>query len=173
MAEILGLVMTHYLPLAGRDENMAGILRTTREPRNPRSAKAMPNWNANSAWCCLNVLADGLLSGTVTTEPVGHMVAPRMQGEFHSQPAITSFLKKMAAARGCTPAQLAVAWLIHRGEDLIPIIGMSRRSRPPETLAIANVTFTANELAALERAFAPDAIRGDRYRAIVMKYAAQ
>ena len=41
----------------------------------------MPNWNANSAWCCLNVLADGLLSGTVTIEPVGHMVAPRMQGE--------------------------------------------------------------------------------------------
>ena len=173
MAEILELVMTLYPSLAGRDENMAGILRTTREPRNPRSAKAMPNWNANSAWCCLNVLADGLLSGTVTTEPVGHMVAPRMQGEFHSQPAITSFLKKMVAARGCTPAQLAVAWLIHRGEDIIPIIGMSRRSRPPENLAIANVTFTANELAALERAFAPDAIRGDRYRAIVMKYAAQ
>lgn len=79
----------------------------------------------------------------------------------------------MAATRGCTPAQLAVAWLIHRGEDIIPIIGMSHRSRRPENLAIANVTFTANELAALERASAPDAIRGDRYRAIVMKYAAQ
>ena len=79
----------------------------------------------------------------------------------------------MAAAKGCTPAQLAVAWLIHRGEDIIPIIGMSRRSRPPENLAIANVTFTANELAALERAFAPGAIRGDRYPAMVMKYAAQ
>ena len=120
------------------------------------------------------VLADGLLSGAVTNEPVGPMVSPRLQGEnlIHNLKAY-SFLQKMAADKGCTAAQLAVAWVMQRGADIIPIIGMSRRSRLPENLAIAEVTFSEQELAALERAFAPDAIRGDRYRAMVMKYAAQ
>ena len=120
------------------------------------------------------VLADGLLSGAVTTEPVGHMVSPRLQGEnLQHNLAMTSFLKEMAAAKGCTPAQLAVAWLLHRGEDIIPIIGMSRRSRLAENLEIPDISFSAEDLAALNRAFAPGAIRGDRYRAMVMKYAAQ
>ena len=120
------------------------------------------------------VLADGLLSGAVTTEPVGHMVSPRLQGEnLQHNLAMTSFLKEMAAAKGCTAAQLAVAWLLHRGEDILPLIGMSRRSRLPENLAIPDVSFSADELAGLDRAFAPGAIRGDRYPAMVMKYAAQ
>ncbi|MFM9968023.1 MAG: aldo/keto reductase [Burkholderiales bacterium] len=120
------------------------------------------------------VLADGLLAGTVTTEPVGHMVPPRMQGEnLTHNIATVSFLKEMAAKKGCTPAQLAIAWILQQGEDIIPIVGISRRARVPENLAILEVSLNADELAALERAFAPDAIRGDRYRAMVMKYAAQ
>ena len=120
------------------------------------------------------VLADGLLAGSVTTEPVGHMVSPRLQGEnLKHNLSVTTFLKEMAAAKGCTPAQLAVAWLLHRGEDIIPIIGMSRRSRLAENLEIPDISFSAEDLAALNRAFAPGAIRGDRYRAMVMKYAAQ
>ena len=86
---------------------------------------------------------------------------------------MTSFLKEMAAAKRCTPAQLAVAWLLHRGEDIIPIIGMSRRSRLPENVAIPDIGFSADELASLNRAFAPGAIRGDRYPAMVMKFAAK
>lgn len=120
------------------------------------------------------VLADGLLSGTVTSEPVGHMVPPRMQGEnLKHNLATVSFLKEMAASKGCTPAQLAVAWVLQCGEDIIPILGMSRRSRLPENLGILSLGFSADELAALDRSFAPGAIRGDRYRPMVMKYAAK
>ncbi|MSQ53066.1 MAG: aldo/keto reductase [Betaproteobacteria bacterium] len=114
------------------------------------------------------------MRNAVTSEPVGHMVSPRLQGKnLTHNLATVSFLKEMAARKSCTPAQLAVAWLLQRGEDTIPIIGMSRRSRLPENLAILEVNFSADEIAALERAFAPGAIRGDRYRAMVQKYAAQ
>lgn len=120
------------------------------------------------------VLADGLLSGAVTGEPAGHMVPPRMQGDnLRHNLATASLVIEMAAKKGITPAQLAVAWVAQRGEDIIPIVGMRRRSRLPENLAILEVSFDAQELAALDRAFAPGAIRGDRYPAMVMKYAAR
>ena len=71
------------------------------------------------------------------------------------------------------PRNLAVAWLLSRGDDIVPIIGMSRRSRLPENLEVLDIHFSADELAALDRAFAPGAIVGDRYPAFVQKFAAQ
>ncbi|WP_439685487.1 putative oxidoreductase [Cupriavidus oxalaticus] len=122
------------------------------------------------------VLADGLLSG-VTAEGGsgnGHFAVPRLQGENleHNLKPV-AFLKELAAAKGYTPAQLAVAWLLSRGEDMVPLIGMSRRTRIPENLQTLDITFTAEELAALDKAFAPDAIMGDRYPPMVMKLAAR
>ena len=68
------------------------------------------------------VLADALLSGMLTGEPVGgnaHLRPPRLQGENVKHNIETvSFLKEMAAAKGHTPAQLAVAWVLSRGEDI-------------------------------------------------------
>jgi aryl-alcohol dehydrogenase-like predicted oxidoreductase len=117
------------------------------------------------------VLADGLLSG----EPAGgsRMVSPRLQGDnLRHNIAMAAFLTEMAASKGCTSAQLAVAWLLTRGDDIIPLIGMSRRSRLPENLQILDIELSAEELSALDRAFPPGAILGDRYPAFVMKYAA-
>jgi aryl-alcohol dehydrogenase-like predicted oxidoreductase len=123
------------------------------------------------------VLADGILSGTVTREPAGgdaRLLSPRLQGEnLERNVATASFLKEMAADKGHTPAQLAVAWLLSRGDDIVPLVGMSRRSRLPENLGTLDVGFGADELAALDRAFAPGAIVGDRYPAFVQKLAAQ
>lgn len=123
------------------------------------------------------VLADGLLSGLLTGEPTGgnaHLRPPRMQGENIAHNIETvEFLKQMAAAKGQTAAQLAVAWLLSRGEDIVPLIGMSRRARLAENLAIPDIRFTAEELAALERAFGPGGIIGDRYPGFVMKFAAR
>ncbi len=122
------------------------------------------------------VLADGLLSGAATQEPTTgntRLVSPRLQGEnARRNVATVEFLKKMAADKGFSPAQLAVAWLLTRGDDLVPLVGMSKRSRLPENLAILDVVLSADELAALDRAFAPGAIVGDRYPAFVMKFAA-
>ena len=123
------------------------------------------------------VLADGILSGAVKDEPVGgntRLLSPRLQGKnLKHNLAIVSFLKEMAADKGYTPAQLAVAWLCSRGDDIIPLVGMSRRSRLPDNLKIFDISFSADELAALDRAFAPGAIIGDRYPAFVQKFAAQ
>jgi aryl-alcohol dehydrogenase-like predicted oxidoreductase len=79
----------------------------------------------------------------------------------------------MAADKGYTPAQLAVAWLLSRGDDMFPLVGMSRRSRLPENVATIDISFSSDELAALDRAFGPGKIIGDRYPAFVQKLAAQ
>jgi aryl-alcohol dehydrogenase-like predicted oxidoreductase len=122
------------------------------------------------------VLADGLLSGSVTNEPrTGELrlIPPRLQGEnLQHNLQIVSMLKEMAARKRLTPAQLSVAWLLTRGEDILPLIGMSRPSRLPDNLAVLNIRFSEDELVALNQAFAAGAIRGDRYPAFVMKYAA-
>ena len=123
------------------------------------------------------VLADGLLTGTVTSEQAGApgpFSVPRMQGENlkHNLKPV-DFLKKLAAAKGCSPAQLAVAWLLSRGEDIVPLVGMSRPARVAENLEALDVVFSADELEALDRAFAPEAIVGDRYPEMVMSLAAR
>ena len=123
------------------------------------------------------VLADGLLTGAVAEAAVGgntHLTPPRMQGEnLKHNVATVSFLKAMAANKGHTPAQLAVAWLLSRGDDVMPLVGMNRPSRLPENLEILDIGFSADELAALDRAFGPGAIVGDRYPAFVQKFAAR
>lgn len=123
------------------------------------------------------VLADGLLTGTMTGETRGgdsHYVVPRMQGEnFIHNLKLVDALKEMATAKGRTPSQLAVAWLLSRGNDIIPLVGMSRRSRVSENLQSLGVVFTADELSALDQIFASGAIKGDRYPEIVMKLAAR
>lgn len=122
------------------------------------------------------VLADGLLSGAVTEETTQgdrHFLPPRLEGENLKHNITTAaLLKQMAVDKGHTAAQLAVAWLLARGDDIFPLVGMSRRARLPENLAILDVTFSADELAALDRVFGPGGIIGDRYPAFVQKFAA-
>ncbi len=123
------------------------------------------------------VLADGLLSGAVTGEPAGgatRLTPPRLQGEaLQRNVATVAFLKEMAARKERTPAQLAVAWLLTRGDDVLPLIGLSRPTRLAENVGSLDVEFTTHELAALDQAFAPGAIVGGRYPDFVQKYAAQ
>ncbi len=66
----------------------------------------------------------------------------------------------MAEAKGQTPAQLALAWVLSRGGDIVPLIGTSRRTRIQDYLRSIDISFSADELAALGRAFAPGAIIG-------------
>ena len=122
-------------------------------------------------------LADGLLSGAVQEEPTGaaaHLAPPRLKADnLKHNLRIVEALKSMAAEKGCTPAQLAVAWLLTRGEDVIPLIGMRRRSRLAENLDVLELSFESAELDALDQVFGPGAILGERYPAFVLKYAAQ
>ncbi|WP_407636502.1 aldo/keto reductase [Deinococcus phoenicis] len=120
------------------------------------------------------VLAEGLLSGTLPQgqPPEGaHFLAPRMHGEQYTRNRETAgILDTLAAQKGFTPAQLAIAWVLSRGDDIVPLAGISRPSRIADNLAALDVTFTPDEL---DRAFAPGAIVGSRYPEAVLKWAAQ
>ena len=111
----------------------------------------------------------GFLSGTVTdTEalPADDMRrrVPRFQGEHLARNlALLAALEEMAARKGCTRAQVSLAWLLVKGEDIVPIPGTKRRTYLEENLAAADVVLSDEEEAQLDAAFALDAASGDRY----------
>jgi aryl-alcohol dehydrogenase-like predicted oxidoreductase/NADPH:quinone reductase-like Zn-dependent oxidoreductase len=113
------------------------------------------------------VVAQGLLLGDMEAPlPVDDPRAklfPRFQGEnLVRNLERVAVLKALAAARGCTPAQLAIAWVLSRGDDIVPLIGMSRPSRLPENLAALELRLSDSEQAVLDQTFADGAIVGDR-----------
>jgi aryl-alcohol dehydrogenase-like predicted oxidoreductase len=77
--------------------------------------------------------------------------------------ALVSVLTDVANRRQCTPAQVALAWVLSRGPDVIPIPGTKRRRYLDENLGAAQITLEGDELARLETAFPPGAAAGDRY----------
>ena len=76
-----------------------------------------------------------------------------------------SFLERMAREKNCTTTQLAIAWVLSRGEDIVPLVGMSRRGSLVENLKAFDVTLTKKDLDDLDESFALGAITGDRYPA--------
>ena len=74
-----------------------------------------------------------------------------------------------SATKGVTAAQLALAWLLAQGNDIAPIPGTKRRATLAENLGAADLTLTADDLAALDAAFPPDAVAGERYNEDTMK----
>jgi aryl-alcohol dehydrogenase-like predicted oxidoreductase len=95
--------------------------------------------------------------------------SPRFQGEnFEKNLALVGKIEELAKRRGCTPAQLALAWLLARGRDIVPIPGTKRRATLEENAAAAAIALTAEELAAIE-AIAPKGVAaGERYPAAMM-----
>jgi aryl-alcohol dehydrogenase-like predicted oxidoreductase len=69
----------------------------------------------------------------------------------------------LAAEAGCTPAQLAIAWLLHRGEHVIPLPGTTRVGHLHENLGAAGVALSPALIAKLDALFTPEAIHGARY----------
>ena len=72
---------------------------------------------------------------------------------------------EMAEEVGCTPAQLALAWLLHQGEDVVPIPGTKREKYLEENVAAEDVELTSQQIEALDQALPPGAVIGDRYAA--------
>ena len=64
---------------------------------------------------------------------------------------------------GATVAQIAIAWVLHRGEDIVPLVGARRRDRLAEALGALEIRLSAEDLDAIERAVPPGAAAGDRY----------
>ncbi|WAP53724.1 aldo/keto reductase [Streptomyces sp. S465] len=120
------------------------------------------------------VLSRGLISGHWTA---GHTAGP---GDFRGMnPRFTSgnvehnltlvaALRRIAEAKGCTVAQLAIAWVAAQGEDIVPLVGARTRERLAEALPAIELHLSADDLAEIEKAVPPGAARGDRYPSAFM-----
>ncbi|MBV8520160.1 MAG: aldo/keto reductase [Acidobacteria bacterium] len=96
---------------------------------------------------------------------------PRFQGEnFDANMRAASVVHEIADARGAMPAQIALAWLLQKGDDVVPIPGTKRRKYLEENAAATSIALTPDEVARLDRALAPEAIAGPRYNERTMKY---
>jgi aryl-alcohol dehydrogenase-like predicted oxidoreductase len=94
---------------------------------------------------------------------------PRFQGEnFARNLRLADELKRLAQARGSTPAQLALAWVLSRGDYVVPIPGTKDRKHLEDNLGALQIAMSAAELAAIDAIFPPDAIAGARYREAMM-----
>jgi aryl-alcohol dehydrogenase-like predicted oxidoreductase len=91
-------------------------------------------------------------------------VFPRFRGEnFAKNLAVVDRVREIATARGVTPSQLALAWVLAQGPDIVPIPGTKRRSYLEENVAAEGITLTAEELRQIDEAFPKGAAVGDRY----------
>jgi aryl-alcohol dehydrogenase-like predicted oxidoreductase len=89
---------------------------------------------------------------------------PRFAGEnFELNRALVEVVEEIARAKGATPAQVALAWVLAQGEDIVPIPGTKRRTYLEENAGAVNVELTADDLARLEEAFPVGAAAGERY----------
>jgi aryl-alcohol dehydrogenase-like predicted oxidoreductase len=77
--------------------------------------------------------------------------------------AVVGRLREIAGEKGVTPAQLALAWLLHQGRDIVPIPGTKRRPRLEENCAAVDITLSDRDLARIEAVAPPGAFAGDRY----------
>jgi aryl-alcohol dehydrogenase-like predicted oxidoreductase len=89
---------------------------------------------------------------------------PRFQGaNFDANVAAASAVRDVAVRKGATPAQVGLAWILHRGDDIVPIPGTKRRRYLEENVGAASLVFDRAEMAALDAALAPERVAGPRY----------
>jgi aryl-alcohol dehydrogenase-like predicted oxidoreductase len=107
------------------------------------------------------ITGHGLLAGT--TPPESMRRSPRLHPDNLDKNLETAAaLQVVARRKNCSPAQIALAWVLAQGDDILALIGMSRRTRIPENLAAVDITLTDADLAELDHTFALGAFAGDR-----------
>jgi aryl-alcohol dehydrogenase-like predicted oxidoreductase len=119
------------------------------------------------------VLSRGLLSGHWSSEREASLAphdfrasAPRFTGEnLERNLELVEALRAVAAEKDATVAQLAIAWVLSRGEDVVPLVGARTRERLAESLGAVDVDLTHDDLARIEEAVPVDVIAGERYHA--------
>jgi len=120
-------------------------------------------------------LGRGMLTGAITNpdqlaEGDFRRLSPRFQGEnLDANLRLVEDVRRLAAAKGCTPGQVALAWLLAQGPDVLPIPGTKRIKYLEENVAGAALRLTPEEVAALSAALPRGAAAGDRYPAEGMK----
>jgi len=121
------------------------------------------------------VLSRGLLSGRLP--PAGNkgdiriVRMPRFQqGNVEQNLRLVEALRQIGNEKGATPAQLALAWVRSRGDDILPVMGARRREQLKESLDALDLKLSADELARIDAAVSPDLIAGTRYDAPQMAH---
>jgi aryl-alcohol dehydrogenase-like predicted oxidoreductase len=111
------------------------------------------------------VLSRGLLSGSPVTSPKDirkHL--PRFRGEnYEKNQALANTLSAIAADKDATASQVAIAWVMSRGIDIVPLIGARRRTQLAESLKALDLKLSPEDLAQIELAVPADAVAGTRY----------
>jgi aryl-alcohol dehydrogenase-like predicted oxidoreductase len=96
---------------------------------------------------------------------------PRFQGEnFDANVRAASVVRELAAQKGATPAQVALAWILHKGDDIVPIPGTKRRAYLQQNVRAADLTLSSGEMARLDASLAPDHVAGPRYNDRLMGF---
>jgi aryl-alcohol dehydrogenase-like predicted oxidoreductase len=96
--------------------------------------------------------------------------APRFQGEnFRKNLELVKKIEELAAAKGCTPSQLALAWVLDQGDDIVPIPGTKRVKYLDDNLGAVNVRLTTDDLAQIDAIFPAGTASGERYPAQSMQ----
>jgi len=127
------------------------------------------------AFVAYSPLGRGFLTGQIKryedfAEDDYRRLSPRFHGDnFARNLKLVRQVEAIAKEKGCTPAQLALAWVLTRGEDVIPIPGTKRRSYLEDNAAAVNLTLTAQELRRLEEVAPRGAASGSRYPEEMMR----
>ncbi|MEE6263211.1 aldo/keto reductase [Plantactinospora sonchi] len=122
------------------------------------------------------VLSRGLLSGhwrpdRQLTSGDFRGVSPRFSGDnLTANLRLVEALRGVADSRGATVAQVAIAWVLSRGEDVVPLVGARRRDRLAESLGALDLALSADDLAAVERAVPAGTAAGTRYAVPLMQH---
>jgi aryl-alcohol dehydrogenase-like predicted oxidoreductase len=120
-------------------------------------------------------LGRGFLSGTFASrsdliEKDRRHAHPRFQeGNFEKNLNLLGPLKAMAEKKGCTMAQVAIAWVLAQGDDIVPIPGTKRRKYLEQNAAAVDISLTPEEVKTLAQAFPPNAASGLRYPEVQLK----
>ncbi|TAL54892.1 aldo/keto reductase [Pandoraea sp.] len=96
--------------------------------------------------------------------------SPRFQGDnFQRNLDLVAEIERMAAEKGCTPARLALAWVLAQGEDIVPIPGTKRRAKLEDNVGALEVTLSDEDLQRIDSILPPGAAAGERYAAPAMQ----
>lgn len=119
-------------------------------------------------------LGRGVLTGRITSlndlaQDDFRRTNPRFEeSNFKKNLELARRISEMASEKGCTPGQLALAWVLAQGENIVPIFGTKRRTYLEENIGALDVDLTAEDLKRLDRLFPKDAAAGARYGEAMM-----